>query len=191
MKALGKNYSDAEASTDGWERLPAGGYVAKILKATDCPLGFDKKRPERGDYIEIVFDIAEGPQKGFYSDEWGKSHTFAHNFMMSYKETALGMFKGRLKAIDESNGTEFVKDAVTGLNEQQLVGKLVGIVVGYEEYETDRGEVRERSYVKEVRSVDKIRNGDFKVPELKKLAPKAEDPKDGFTPFDELDLPFA
>ena len=181
MKALGKAYDDAEASGT-FERIPAGGYVAKITEVKD---------ETKKEYLRVVYDIAEGPQKGFYSDDWGKEHPFAHNFILSYKESALGMFKGRLKAIDESNGTDFVKEAVTGLKEQQLVGKLVGVVVGYEEYINDRGELKERSYVKEVRSVDKIRSGDFKVPELKKLEPKAEDPKDGFTPFDELDLPFA
>ena len=184
MKALGKNYSDAEARTDGFERLPAGGYVAKIIEVKD---------EAEKEYLRIVYDIVEGQYKGFYSDEWGKSHTFAHNFILSYKETALGMFKGRLKAIDESNGTDFVKEAVTGLKEQQLVGKLVGVVIGYEEYETDRGDVRERSYVKEVRSVDKIRTGDFKVPELKKLGEKtakSEDAAAGFTPFTDAELPF-
>ena len=183
MEALGKAYDDAEA-TGTFERIPAGGYVVKITEVKD---------ETARDYLRVVYDIAEGPQKGFYSDDWGKEHPFAHNFILSYKETALGMFKGRLKAIDESNGTDFVKEAVTGLKEQQLVGKLVGVVIGYEEYETDRGEVRERSYVKEVRSVEKIRTGDFKVPELKKLGEKtakSEDPAAGFTPFNDAELPF-
>ena len=183
MKALGKTYNDAEARTDGFERLPAGGYVCKITAVTD---------ETAKDYLSVVFDIAEGPSKGFYSDDWGKEHPLAHRFVMSYKETALGMFKGRLKAIDESNGTEFVKEAVSGLDEQKLVGKLVGLVIGYEEYESNRGDIRERSYVKEVRSIEKIRSNDFKVPELKRLEAKAApaaDPMAGFS-LAEADLPF-
>lgn len=184
MKALGKNYNDAEAS-GSFERLPAGGYVAKITEVKD---------ETTSEYLSVIFDIAEGQYKGFYGDEWGKKHPYAHRFFMSYKETAFGMFKGRLKAIDESNGTDFVSAAVKGLDEQQLVGKLVGLVIGYEEYISDRGEVRQRAYVKEVRSVDKIRSGDFRVPEIKPLeeskAPKAEDPRDGFTPLGEEDFPF-
>lgn len=185
MKALGKIYSDTAAQADGFERLPAGGYICKITEVKD---------ETAKEYLSVVFDIAEGPKKGFYNDNWGKDHPFAHRFIISYKETALGMFKGRLNAIDESNGTELAKEAVTGLKEQQLVGKLVGLVIGYEEYETDRGEVRERTYVKEVRSVDKIRSGDFKVPELKRLKSEAAAPaRDGFTPFsaiDEAQIPF-
>lgn len=186
MKPLGKQYSSAEARGDGFERLPAGGYVAIITAVED--------KPEK-EYLSIIFDIAEGEHKGFYSDEWGKEHPLAHRFFMSYKDTALGMFKGRLKAIDESNGTKFVTEAVKGLKEAQLVGKLVGLVIGYEEYNSDRGDIRERSYVKEVRTVDKIRAGEFKIPELKKLAPDqsapsipAAQPPEGFSWGD--DIPF-
>ena len=101
MKPLGKQYSDAEARGDGgFERLPAGGYVCKIT---------DVEGVAAKGYLALTFDIAEGDRKGFYSDEWGLSHPYAHRFILSYKESALGMFKGRLKAIDESNGTDFVK----------------------------------------------------------------------------------
>lgn len=188
MKPLGKQYSDAEARGDGgFERLPAGGYVCRIIAVEDVTAN---------EYLSVVYDIAEGEHKGFYSDEWGKDHPFAHRFFMSYKESALGMLKGRLKAIDESNGTEFVKEAVAGLKEQQLVGKLVGLVIGYEEYNSDRGDTRTRTYVKSVLSVDKIMSGDFKVPELKKLdaaaAPaiptNAAEPPAGFSWGD--DVPF-
>ena len=168
MKALGNAYKSAEARSDGgFERLPAGGYVCKIVSVEDVTAK---------DYLALVFDIAEGERKGFYSDEWGQNHPFAHRFVLSYKESALGMFKGRMKAIDDSNGTEFVKEAVVGLKEQELVGKLVGLVIGYEEYISDRGEIRQRSYVKSVLPVDKIRKGEYKVPELKVLTAGASAP---------------
>lgn len=181
MKALGKTYDEAEAMGGDFERLPAGGYICRIESAEDVA---------NKEYLSLIFDIAEGPKKGFYSDEWGKAHPYAHRFIMSYKEKALGMFKARLQAIDASNGTKFVQEAVKGLDEKKLVGKLVGMIIGYEEYVNDRGETRERSYVKTACSVDRIREGDFKVPELKKLQPKAEDPRDGFTPISDEDLPF-
>ena len=183
MKALGKTYSDAEASGMDFERLPAGGYIGVITAVED---------EVKKEYLSIVYDIAEGPKKGFYGDAWGKDHPYAHRLIASYKEKALGMFKGRLKAIDESNGTDFVKAAVTGFDEQQLVGKLVGLIIGYEEYETDRGEIRERSYVKTACSVEKIRSGNFTVPELKKLSPSAAvtSPVEGFQAINPEDLPF-
>ena len=181
MKALGKTYDDTEVTGVDFERLPAGGYVAKITEVKD---------ETKKEYLSIVYDIEEGEKRGFYSDEWGKEHPYAHRFVASYKQTSLGLFKARLKAIDDSNGTNFVQQAVTGLDEQKLVGKLVGLIIGYEEYENDRGEVRERTNVKAVCSVDRIRRGDFTVPELKKLAPKAEAPVAGFEAINSEDLPF-
>lgn len=183
MKALGKQYNDAAASSDSFERLPAGGYVCRIIGVED---------ETKKEYLSVVYDIIEGQYKGYYSDDWGKDHPFAHRFFMSYKEGALGMFKGRLRAIDESNGTEFVKEAVSGLKEQQLVGKMVGLVIGYEEYDSDRGEIRERTYVKSVLPIDKIRSGDFKIPELKRLpaSSQASTAPEGFEPITDMDLPF-
>lgn len=182
MKPLGKAYANAKASTGDFKRLPAGGYIVKITEVEDKA---DKE------YLNIVYEVAEGPYKGFFLDGWGQEHKFAHSFVRSYKEKALGMFKGFLKTIDESNGTQFEPQAEKGFKETQLVGKLVGILFGYEEYVNDRGEIRERSRVTGTRSVETIRSGDFKVPELKKLDAAKDIPAttpEGFTQDD--DLPF-
>jgi len=183
MKPLGKAYKDAEASTGEFRRLPAGGYIAKITGVEDKD---DKE------YLNITFDIAEGEFKGFYSDEWGKAHPYAHTFVRSYKEKALGMFKGFLKAVDESNGTNFEEQAVKGFPENRLVGLLVGVLIGYEEYMSTRGEIRERTTVTATRTVETIRSGNYKVPELKKLAnaPASTSPVEGFEAVNEADLPF-
>jgi len=182
MKPLGKAYKDAEASTGEFKRLPAGGYIAKITAVEDKD---DKE------YLNITFDIAEGEFQAFYSDDWGKAHPFAHSFVRSYKEKALGMFKGFLKTVDESNGTKFEDQAAKGFNEQQLVGKVIGVLIGYEEYMSNRGEIRERTTVTGTRTVDAIKTGNYKVPELKKLAPATHtSPVEGFEAVNEADLPF-
>ena len=183
MKPLGKAYKDAEASTGDFKRLPAGGYIAKITAVEDKD---DKE------YLNVTFDIAEGEFAAFYSDEWAKAHPYAHSFARSYKEKALGMFKGFLSAVDESNNTKFKEQASGGFNEQQLVGKLIGVVIGYEEYMSDRGEIRERMRVVATRTVAQIRAEQFKVPELKKYeAPAAAgSPVPGFEQVKDEDLPF-
>lgn len=193
MRPLGKIYKDAEASTGNYEKLPAGGYVCKIIAAEDCPVGFNRNAPEKGDYTKIVYDIAEGQYKGYYSDEWGQKNTFAHTYYASYSDNNLGRYKGFLKAIDESNGTtSFETAAEKGFNEQLLVGKLIGIVIGYEEYENNMGEVKESAKASYVCSVGRILKGDYKVPELKKLkettAPSGI--PTGFTPMTDADVPF-
>lgn len=200
MRPLGKDYKEAEASSGIFEKLPAGGYVCKIVAAEDCPVGFNPREPEKGDYTKIVYDIAEGQYKGYYSDDWGQKNTFAHTYYASYntkgmddkrKKKKLGMYKGFLAAIDESNGTNFAPQAETGFDEKQLVGKLVGIVIGYEEYESDRGEVKESAKASYVCSVDRIRKGEYKVPELKKLeVVQQSNPLAGFTPLNDDGVPF-
>jgi hypothetical protein len=55
-------------------------------------------------------------------------------------------------------------------DEKTLQGKYVGLVIGYEEYINGSGETKERLYVKDVKTVEQIKQGDFKVPEIKKLS---------------------
>jgi len=183
MRPLGKAYREAEASTGDFKRLPAGGYIVKITAV---------ENKDDKEYLNITFDIAEGEFKGFYSDDWGKEHPYAHAFVRSYKEKALGMFKGFLKAVDQSNGTEYEGQAEKGFAEQQLVGKLVGVLIGYEEYRSNRGEIAQRTRVTGVRSVEAIRSGNFKVPELKRLGDDqtSNSPVKGFEQVNEADLPF-
>ena len=183
MKPLGKAYRDAEASTGDFKRLPAGGYIAKITSVEDKD---DKE------YLSITFDIAEGEFKAFYSDAWGKEHPYAHSFVRSYKDKALGMFKGFLKSVDESNNTKFEERAEKGFPENELVGKVIGLLIGYEEYKTNRGDIGERTRVAGTRSVETIRSGNYKVPELKKLEDSmpSSGPVKGFEQVNEADLPF-
>lgn len=158
MKPI-NNWKDIEAANDS-VRLAPGGYVVKMTSVKNVP---DKE------YLEIIYDIAEGPEKGRYGDEWGREHPFAHRFIRSYKEKALGMFKGFVKAVDTSNGTRFSEQAETGINEQELVGKLVGVVIGEEEYQNDYGDIKTRLAVRSVKSAQDIRDGKYTVPDVKKL----------------------
>lgn len=196
MQALGKTYKAAEATQGGeFKKLPAGGYICKIIDVEDVPMGKDPKKPDKGDYLRVYFDIADGEYKGYYSDDFGKKYPTVHSYVRSYKEKALGMFKGFLQAVDDSNGTDFVKAAEKGFSEKELVGKLIGLVLGYEEYESNFGEIRERIYVAANRSTQAIVEGDFKVPELKKLTANstksgAPAPVDGFSGIDDSDIPF-
>ena len=158
MKPLGKLYADATASTGDFQRLPAGGYIVKIQAVEDVPAK---------EYLRITFDIVEGEFKGFYANT-DADHEYLHQFISSYKEKAMGMFKGFLKNVDTSNNTSFEAQAEKGFDERQLVGKLVGIILGYEEYENNRGDVATRARIN-TRAVEVIRAGRFNVPELKKL----------------------
>ena len=86
-----------------------------------------------------------------------------------YKDTALRFFKSFKTSVEMSNKGYIFNDR----NVQGLVGKYLGVVLGEEEYWKNNGDTGTRLYVAQVRSCKAIQDGDFKVPELKKLAGQA------------------
>ncbi len=180
MKAINENTWNNAVEYGDFEKLPAGGYVCVIKAVEDVP---DKE------YLYITYDIAEGRYAFFYADDWGRDNAWAHRFIRSYKESAIGMFKGFLKAVDESNKTNFSEQITAGFNEHQLVGKLVGLILAEEEYESNRGDIRKSLVVHRIVPIEKIRTGDYRVPGLKRLEVKNTSPA-GFVPGSDNDLPF-
>lgn len=175
-----KGYNEAQESGE-FERLPAGGYVVKITDVKDEPAK---------SYIVITYDISEGQYRGFYQNT-DEKYVKSHQFIRSYKPSALGMFKGFISAVDKSNGTKF-GDVIEeqGLDERKLIGKVFGALIGEEEYEDNRGEVKTVLKVRTCVEADRIRKGNFKVPELKKLEKKPGEVPSGFQQIGDADLPF-
>jgi len=95
------------------------------------------------------------------------------------------MFKGFIQCVEQSNHNGFKWN----WDEQALVGKWIGVVLGEEEYRKQDGSIGTRLNVVRTKTPEDIRSGNFKVPE-KKLLPK-EEPTTGFTPIDsDSELPF-
>lgn len=167
----------------GFEKLPVGGYVAKILNVQDVP---------EKEYLKISFDIDEGEKKGFFAEQYkndtreDKKWPNAGSFIRSYKDTAASMFRGFTNAVENSN-----KGYTFDFDESTLKGKKIGIVVALEEYQNQKGQIRERTYIPAVRSVDTIKKGDFTIPELKKLnVTKATTASNDFVnPFEQDNTP--
>ncbi len=159
------NWNNVQASSDGggFAALPAGPYVARITSMEDNPAR---------EYVEVVFDIAEGEHAGYYSDEWGKQHPYAHHFFMSYKESALGMLKGRLEAIASSNPGFDPFAAWDAGRVDMFTNRLVGINIQEEEYERKDGEVGTRLNVCQVVDAQRVRDGKVKPREKKALTKK-------------------
>lgn len=184
MRGLGKQYKDAEASEGTtFEKLPPGGYVCTIKKVTNH---HDELKP----YLHIVYDIREGRYADYYADEWGQANEWAHDNRHYYSDAALGMFKGFLKAVDESNNTHFADEADQDWDEQRLVGKAIGYVIGEEEYEGNDGSIKTRLRVRSTKNISQIREGKYKQPELKKVQPTYTPPPIPQKPSGEDDLPF-
>lgn len=185
MKRI-ENYENVQASSGEFARPTAGGYICKIIDVEDVPLN---KNTGKGDYLHIEYDIADGDFEGYYkeqNDRWGGN--WNASFIRSYKEKAQGMFKHFINCVEQSNNG-FVWD----WNEKSLVGKFVGLVLGEEEYENKKGEIKTKLVVKGVKTPFEIKEGNFKIPPIKKLERTQAQTDNGFSPIDNVDtsdLPF-
>lgn len=150
------NWNDVQ---DDVRRPVPGGYAAKITRVEDN---------EEKEYLKIEWEFADGEFKGANRETFMAFDFWPLAFVCSYKEKALRFFKGFKTAVEESNpGYAFKNDP------QSLVGKFIGVVLGEEEYLNKAGEKKTRLYVAEKRSGKAIRNGDYKIPELKKIPANA------------------
>lgn len=157
MKKI-ENFEQVKANGE-FDSLKPGGYIGVLYKAEDES---DKE------YLKVFFDIAEGEFTGYYKNLYSQFNFWGGVFIRSYKEKALSMFKGFIKAVEESN-----VGYVWNWDESTLKGKKVGLILQEEEYVptggAHAGELRTRLIVQKVVNVETIKSGKYKVPELKKL----------------------
>lgn len=149
-------------------KLPAGGYVCKYTKVEDNP---DKN------YLYMEYDIAEGNFKDYYKQLEERLDFWGGRCYRSYTEKALPMFKRMCSAVTKSN-PGYIFDGNEHADETTLVGKLVGMILGEEEYVGNDGSTKTRLYVVREVSIDDIRANKYKVPEIKKLEGNATPTKD-------------
>lgn len=123
MKPL--SLDNVVATTEGdFDRLEPGAYACIVQDVHDEP---------SKEYFSIVLGIAEGPRKGFFDDAFYYDKPWAHSLIMSYKDSALGMLKGRCEVISSWNPGFDAVAAVQAGSIQMLVGRKVGVVFGQEE----------------------------------------------------------
>lgn len=153
MKNINKKLELAQEYTE-FEKPKAGGYVCIITGVEDVP---DRE------YLKVYYDIADGEFKGYYTDLKKRMGWDMPYFFKSYKDTAMSFFKGFVTSIEETN-KGFKWDGET---ESMFIKKGVGLVFGEELYTNSKGESKKRLVVDSVHSANAIRNGDFKIPEIK------------------------
>lgn len=165
MRAI-NNFENVQATTGEFRRPTAGGYCIEILNVEDVPLN---EQTGKGDYLRIDYDICHGELAGYYAKQYERfgGEWFA-NFIRSYKDTAAGMFKHFINCVEESNaGFKWAWD------ENSLIHKFVGVVLGEEEYRKKDGTIGTKLVVKDIKTINQILKGEFKIPATKKLAEAA------------------
>jgi hypothetical protein len=176
---------DKVSGYGNYKALPKGAYVMKIM-------GAKVQQNSIGQYVEISMDIAEGEYANFYADSYRSNKNENKKWGCKYLLNVPNddgtekdgwtkrKFKTFTEALEESNaGYHFDWD------ETKFKGKLIGGLFHIEEYERNDGKIAQSTKIKNVCSVDKLRSGDYKLPEDKLLARKpVPQDADGF-----LDIP--
>lgn len=118
------------------KKLPAGGYVCRIIDAKEETYGW-------GSVLVISFDIAEGEYKNFYREQYEKQNG-TKKWKGTYRlncpkdngdpkdERTKKTFKTFIYHIEQSN-----QGYKWDWNEGNLKGKLFGGIFGEKEYEVD------------------------------------------------------
>lgn len=178
--------------TTGADPLPAGGYVAQIMKAEVITYDW-------GEVLNIAFDIAEGIHKGYFTERWTsdtrEDKKWKGNFRLTvpnpnhqYYDSQKRAFGNAIACIEESNGA-YVWD----WNETGLKGKYIGVLFRNKEWEYNGN----RGWTTEcctVTTVEDVRNENYTMPKDKPLknTASATVPPTGFMndPGMDEDLPF-
>lgn len=174
-------YKDVQGSNPGeFTLLPPGGYVCRIINAE-----MTKSRSGR-EMILLYLDIAEGEFAGYFREQTERDQKFSSDkkwtnsgiyrqLIYDNNNVCSRFFKGLLMSLEHSNPNYKVN--FEDFDPAQIVNLLIGIVYGHEEYEKQNGDIGNRVTAKFPRDVDIIREGKFKVPELKTLD-KSDKPSD-------------
>lgn len=158
-----ERYKKAQAYTQQ-ERLPIGGYVIEIKNV-------EYKENDWGDTVVLSFDIAEGEHKGFYMQNYKSQTAEDKKWKGTYRlpvpkddgteqdEWKMRRFKTVIEAFEDSN-----KGYHWNWDENTLKGKIVGALFNNKEYEFN-GRHGFFTNCHSLINVEKIRKGDFKIPE--------------------------
>ena len=194
-----KGYEDVPAVAPGeFSKLPAGGYVCQVINA-------EITKSKAGNPILVLFlDIAEGDFQHHFKNalarvkssspdiKWDNSGIYRQLIFDSNGKTSK-FFKGLLSIFEKSNPNFSFKPHA--FDENILRGSLIGFIFAEEEYMWN-GEVKSRVFPKFPKSIDVIRDGVFKVPDIKRLvkptstqSAQVKDPS-SYSTHDDSDLPF-
>ena len=164
-------FSDYEQtkSYKDFEQLPKGGYVLIIKGAEVCENSV-------GQYVKIMCDVAEGDYKDHFLSEYcgqkKEDRKWHCNYLLNVPKDdgseKDGWTKRRFKTV-----TEALEDSNPGYHfdwdERKFKGKLIGGLFNEREYENDKGEIKRATNLAQLCSVEKIRSGNYKIPDDKLL----------------------
>ena len=187
------NWENTQAYGE-FEPLELGGHICKIMQVEETVSRNGK------DMLVISLDIAEGPQKDYYAEQYRKNFKpdkkwgcVVYQLIEDADGNANRGFKTFVEAVGKSN-PKFEESRIWDTDDINpfFKGLLVGGVFGREQYKNQDGNLKWSTKCMQFRSVEDIKNG-VEIPEDRYLK---EDQKSGafnineFEEFNEDDLPF-
>lgn len=131
-------YDEAAAYTGEFQQLPKGKYVCVIKRVAT------QKSKNGNEQFVILYDIAEGDQKGFYQKMFDNDKSqnpsgakWRGVFKQNMEGKGLSWFKGIITSIERSNNFTFQWDRED--NEKTLNGKKFGGIFRRRQYEAENG----------------------------------------------------
>lgn len=145
------NLTNVEAMSGDFERLPVGGYVCVIQSAKDYP---------DDEFVEIVYEVAEGQYANFFKDD----DDWTHTTRKYYKGKAAGMFKGFIETLAKDNPNFDASKVINGESVDGLKGCKFGALIQERYYTNANGEDKTALDVAKTIDCQKIRDGKFTLP---------------------------
>lgn len=171
---FGKGFEPQE-STGSSRKLPAGGYICRIMNAK-----MENARTSGLPMVILQFDICEGEYNNFYHDKYKNDIAFRPNSnyqgiaripAVDEHGNARRGFNSFCGAVEKSNDIKLPQEDVAFLN--VLKDKFVGIIFGREEVEFEDGSTAMVTKPRFYRSVETIESGNYETPQDKMLEPSA------------------
>ena len=162
-----EGWDSVEAVTNEFDRLPAGGYVCKIVQAQDTNSKSGKPM------LVLLLDIAEGKYKDYFAKQFDLAKKYnpdsakwrACSYHL-YDKDNMGRLKGTLELIVRNNA-----GYVWNWDEKTLKNKKIGVIFREREYINNSGQTRTALEVYQLHNVEGVE--DIPIPEKKTLEPPA------------------
>lgn len=144
-----------EEVTDAAEStvMGPGAYELKIV---------DVKDDEQQEFIEVVYDIAEGDLKGKYATE---TDDWKHSFRQYYNDKSTNFFKRFLSALERDNVNFSIATWQRTSDPKALIGLNLGMLFRERRYINGGGEAKWALEADRPLSLEDVRNGKFTVRE--------------------------
>lgn len=162
------NWDVIEPSSNEFEKLPAGGYVCKIMQAQET---ISKKGKPM---LVLLLDIAQGKYKGYFAKRYELSKKYnpdtakwsrsACSYHVHDTEDDWSRFRAMLNIVIKCN-----PELNWEWDEQILKNKKVGVIFREREYINNNGQTRTTLEVYQLHDIEGVE--DVPVPEKKTLDP--------------------